>query len=67
MVEQVCDDPAIYRIRLPFANLGAGEANCHVLHDDGQWLIVDAGAAGLGNARRLQTALRDLRDRKSVV
>lgn len=60
MVEQVCDDPAIYRIRLPFANLGAGEANCHVLHDDGQWLIVDAGAAGLGNARRLQTALRDL-------
>lgn len=60
VVEQVCVDPAIYRIRLPFANLGAGEANCHVLHDDGQWLIVDAGAAGLANARRLRTALRDL-------
>ncbi|MEC4176873.1 MBL fold metallo-hydrolase [Adlercreutzia sp. R7] len=60
MVELVCADPAIYRIRLPFANVGAGETNCHVLHDHGQWLIVDAGAAGLGNARRLQTALREL-------
>ncbi|MEC4183244.1 MBL fold metallo-hydrolase [Adlercreutzia sp. R21] len=60
MVELVCADPAIYRIHLPFANVGAGEANCHVLRDGNQWLIVDTAAAGLGNARRLQAALREL-------
>lgn len=60
MAELVCVDPAIYRIRLPFANLGAGEANCHVLRDGDQWLIVDTAAAGLHNVRRLQTALCEL-------
>lgn len=46
-VERVLDDPEVFRVRIPFSNLGTGLACCYVLHDAGEWLIVDAGAPGM--------------------
>ncbi|MDO4443360.1 MAG: MBL fold metallo-hydrolase [Slackia sp.] len=58
--ERVWEDPEVYRIRLPFFNLGAGESNCFVLHDEGEWLIVDTGAPTVAACRRLLSAFAAL-------
>lgn len=55
--ERVWENPDVYRVRLPFFNLGAGESNCFVLHDEGEWLIVDTGAPSVAGRRRLVAAL----------
>lgn len=60
MDERVHRDPDIFRIRLPFANLGAGESNCYVLRSGDDWLVVDAGAATERGRRLLAGALRSL-------
>lgn len=60
MCERLGSKPDLFRIRLPFANLGAGESNCYVLHDAGEWLIVDSGAPGLLNERAFARAFNDL-------
>lgn len=60
MYERVHGDLDIFRIRLPFANLGAGESNCYVLRDGGDWLVVDSGAATEHGRRLLTGALRSL-------
>ena len=58
--EQVWAHPAVHRIRLPFTNLGKGDVNVHVVHDAGEWLVVDAGAPGVAAQRALRGALADL-------
>lgn len=58
--ERLASDPDLFRVRLPFFNLGAGVSNCYVLHDRGEWLIVDGGAPGLRNERLLAGTLRYL-------
>ena len=59
--ERIGSDPDLFRIRLPFVNLGAGESNCYVLHDAGEWLIVDSGAATERARRILAGTLRSLK------
>lgn len=56
----VWEKPDVYRIRIPFTNLGQGCTNCYVVHDAGQWLIVDVGAAGACGREKLTCALSQI-------
>ncbi len=56
--ERIFADPEIYRIRLPFTNIGAGVSNCYLVRSGSEWLMVDSGAAGMANRRRLAESMR---------
>ena len=58
-VERVLGDPEVFRVRIPFANLGAGRTNCYMLHDAGEWLVVDVGAPGVRGRRALVAAFAE--------
>lgn len=42
----ICEDPLIYVTHVRFKNLGDGVSNSYLIHDAGEWLMVDAGAPG---------------------
>lgn len=46
-------------MRIPFSNLGAGQTNCYMLHDAGEWLVVDLGASGARGRRALAAAFAE--------
>lgn len=48
-VDLVNDAPAIWRMRVPFSNLGSGESNCYFVRSGEEWLVVDPGAYSLAN------------------
>lgn len=59
--ERVCDAPDVYLMRVPFTNLSTVAANCYLVHDEGDWLLVDAGASSPVGRRILFSAMQALR------
>ncbi|WP_165056504.1 MBL fold metallo-hydrolase, partial [Adlercreutzia sp. ZJ305] len=59
-VQLVHENPDVYLIRVPFANVITTETNCYVVRDGDDALVVDTGAPSPFSERLLREALRDL-------
>lgn len=59
-MDKVFSNPDVYRVRVPFVNLGSGESNCYIVRDNGDCLVVDPGAANEVGMRRVRNALFEL-------
>lgn len=55
--ELVCKDPLVYSAHVRFKNLGDGVSNSYLVYDDGEWLMVDAGAPGEQSYHIMREAL----------
>lgn len=55
--ELVCEDPLVYSAHVRFKNLGDGVSNSYLVYDDGEWLMVDAGAPGEQSYHIMREAL----------
>lgn len=43
-IDKVWCVPAVWRVRIPFSNLGQGDSNCYFVRCGKDWLIIDPGA-----------------------
>lgn len=60
LAEKISDDPEIYQLRVPFANVVTTETNVYVLRDGDDVLVVDSGAPTEGAALYFAAALEEL-------
>ena len=56
----LCRDPLIYSVHVRFKNLGDGVSNIYLVHDAGEWLMVDAGVPGARPFSLISEALEAL-------
>lgn len=56
----VHENPNVYQIQVPFANVITTETNCYVIVDDGDALVVDSGAPTDATEALLREALHEL-------
>lgn len=59
-MDKVFSNPDVYRVRVPFVNLGKGESNCYIVRDGGACLVVDPGAASEVGMARVRACLAEL-------
>lgn len=59
-MDKVFSNPNVYRVRVPFVNLGAGESNCYIVRDGDACLVVDPGAASEAGMAALRAGLANL-------
>ncbi len=59
-MEKVFSNPDVWRVRVPFVNLGSGESNCFIVRDGDACLVVDPGAASEAGMGRVREALAQL-------
>ena len=60
LAEKIYDDPEVYQLRVPFANVVTTETNAYVLRDGDDVLVVDSGAPTEGAALYFAAALGEL-------
>ncbi len=60
LAEKICDEPEVWQLRVPFANVVTTETNVYVVRDGDDVLVVDAGAPTEGAALYFATALEEL-------
>lgn len=56
----LCQDPLIYSIHVRFKNLGDGISNIYLIHDEDEWLMIDAGAPGEQSYGIITRALQEI-------
>lgn len=56
----LCQDPLIYSIHVRFKNLGDGISNIYLIHDEAEWLMIDAGAPGEQSYGIITRALQEI-------
>ena len=56
----VADDPKVYCVSVPFVNVSTQDTNCFVVESDGEFLIVDTGAATQEGREVLAGALAEI-------
>lgn len=58
--ELICEDLLIYATHVRFKNLGDGVSNSYLIHDAGEWLMVDAGAPGKQSYHIMRESLEEI-------
>ncbi len=59
-MDKVFSNPDVYRVRVPFVNLGEGESNCYLVRDGGACLVVDPGAASEEGMAAVRAGMAEL-------
>ncbi len=59
-MDKVFSNPDVWRVRVPFVNLGASESNCYIVRDGDACLVVDPGAATEAGMAAVHAALASL-------
>ena len=59
-IEQVHQNPDVYKIEVPFENISTSATNCYVVKDGDDALVVDTGAPTDEGAAVLSAALDEL-------
>lgn len=60
LYEKISDNPAIFRIPVPFSNFKLESTNCYAVESEGDWLLVDTGAPSDQGFEHLMRTLAEI-------